>query len=199
MSIKLSEHLYNVFLLCGFPERLMKIDVDLKKLPYAVDYLNNFKKMLRSDDSNVQESLYFHGKSDSGKSTIAVAMAKSIVSDPKINHVFYINYSDLMNEFYRIQQGDIPFTDSKLDKALQYEFLILDDVGVESKLTDFLISKFYLIINTRYEKRMPMIITSNFTVDQLMQRFGDSLMSERIHSRIMKMCKVVEIKNSDWE
>ena len=199
MVVKLTEEIYDIFLLCGFPVRLMKVDIELRKFPFAVDYLSNFNKVMESPDPNTQESLYFHGKSDAGKSSIAVAMAKSIVHSPRVNHVFYVNYSELINEFYLIQKGELLFKNSKFDKAMRYEFLVLDEVGIETKLTDFLVSKFYLIINTRYEKKMPMIITSNWPIDQLTERFGGGEMADRIHSRIMKMCKEVEIKNSDWE
>jgi len=196
------------FLLCGFPNILLDIEFDVRKYQPAVDYLKNFKQMMTPPFNNpeVKTGLYLHGKSDSGKSTIAVAIAKKLVEMKicvngtlAVRHIFYVNYSTLIEEFYQIQRGEKKFENSKLDKSMKYHFLVLDDVGVETKLTDFLVSKFYLLINSRYEQRLPTLITSNFTLFNLMKRFENGLMSDRIYSRIEKISKEVHIKNSDWE
>jgi DNA replication protein DnaC len=69
--------------------------------------------------------------------------------------------------------------------------LILDDIGAE-RLTDFVAETFYLIVNGRYNKMLPTIFTSNFTIGELSERVGD-----RIASRIVEMCDLVELIGED--
>lgn len=78
-----------------------------------------------------------------------------------------------------------------IDRYKDCHFLVLDDLGVK-KTSDWFLDILYLIINERYEHMLKTVITSNFTLTELSEQFGDN----RITSRIQRMCEVIEKK--DW-
>lgn len=69
--------------------------------------------------------------------------------------------------------------------------LVIDDVGA-SKVSEFTEEITYRIINTRYERVYPTIITSNALPADL-----PSLMGQRVASRLVEMCSRVSLKGPD--
>ena len=79
-----------------------------------------------------------------------------------------------------------------LDKNAHYPgYLIIDDIGAE-KLTDFVRQTTYYLINEREMNELPLIITSNYGLEQLAEQIDD-----RIASRIAGMCEIVKFKGED--
>lgn len=66
--------------------------------------------------------------------------------------------------------------------------LILDDLGSE-RASDYAIEQIFLIIDTRYRAKKPLIITTNLTTEEL--RNPPDLRYERIYDRILELCTAV--------
>lgn len=82
--------------------------------------------------------------------------------------------------------------ESLSDNLILYKnLLFIDDLGAE-KVTEWVEEVIYLIINTRYENNIPIVITSNYPLSKIAELVGD-----RVASRIKEMCHVVEIKGED--
>ena len=60
------------------------------------------------------------------------------------------------------------------------------------KITEWVLETFYLLINKKYNERIPLVITSNFKLMNLATQLND-----RIVSRIVEMCDVVELTGED--
>lgn len=56
------------------------------------------------------------------------------------------------------------------------EFLILDDLGLESE-TAWVREKVYQIVNRRWLEQLPTIVTTNRDPDDLARRYGDGVLS----------------------
>ncbi len=69
--------------------------------------------------------------------------------------------------------------------------LVLDDLGTE-RLTDWGRERLYVLINHRWEWRLPTIVTTNFTLDALVAHVG-----ERIVSRLQDGAHVVALAGED--
>ncbi|MBU5454833.1 ATP-binding protein [Caproiciproducens sp. MSJ-32] len=67
--------------------------------------------------------------------------------------------------------------------------LVIDDLGTEQG-TEWSLSKIYTILDSRYRKKLPTIVTSNYSLGQLKERYG-----ERIVDRLIEMCINIENKN----
>lgn len=63
--------------------------------------------------------------------------------------------------------------------------LILDDFGVE-RHTEFAQEQMYHIINGRYNRKKPMVITTNMTLQQM--KNPGSVAEQRLHDRILEVC-----------
>jgi DNA replication protein DnaC len=175
---------------CNFPLRLTSIEYDVNTNPKLSAYVNNYIEL--KTDVQMKEGLYLWGKSDAGKTTIALNIAKQIVIEKKTKSVYYVNCSELIDELFRIQDGSIKVDDSLLRFCKQVELLILDEVGLE-KVSDFIGAHLYRLINYRYDRKLPMIITSNFNISGFKKRFTDQLIGERIESRLYKTCMEIPI------
>lgn len=134
-----------------------------------------------------RKGIFISGGVGTGKTHIAYAIAKHIYGQ-KIN-VQVWNSAELMDA---IRRGyDKPFDETFEDLMKFRGLLILDDVGSE-KLTEWVAERFYLLVNRKYNQMVPIVITSNFNIQQLAERIG-----ERIASRIVEMCHIVELTGED--
>lgn len=70
--------------------------------------------------------------------------------------------------------------------------LVLDDLGAE-KPSDWVREQLYVIINRRYENMLPTIITTNCSMQELVDRVG-----QRTVSRIIEMTTPYKITASDY-
>ena len=72
------------------------------------------------------------------------------------------------------------------------DLIILDDLGTE-KPTDWAISKVYSIIDAIYRAKKCLIVSTNYSLQQLRDQYGD-----RTISRLEEMCTTIEIKDKSF-
>jgi DNA replication protein DnaC len=90
-----------------------------------------------------------------------------------------------------IQKNDIRASDI-LHKFQVIGLAIIDDIGVE-KVTDWVREQFYLLINARYEAMLPLVVTTNNSLEELEKHIGD-----RVVSRLIEICKGVILTGPDY-
>jgi len=71
-------------------------------------------------------------------------------------------------------------------------FLIMDDLGAEQG-TEWVQKELYLLINSRYESKLPTVVTTNCAGDELAQQVG-----ERVADRLREMCEPVVLGGKSW-
>lgn len=74
------------------------------------------------------------------------------------------------------------------------DLLLLDDLGAE-KQTDWGAERLYLVINGRYERELPTIVTSNLTLDQMSAMHPE--MGARIVSRLLEHYELIPLLGDD--
>lgn len=138
-----------------------------------------------------RRGIYMHGAIGCGKTHAAWALAQQWEENGG-RHPLFWNVSELIRSIKK------DFDKHPYDREKEEEYimehrglLFLDDLGAE-RATDFVADTLYLIVNRRYEERLPVIVTSNMDIGELSDRVGD-----RIASRIAGMCDVVEMKGED--
>nr|WP_243128314.1 ATP-binding protein [Clostridium chromiireducens] len=148
----------------------------------AVAYYNDFDEA-RNGRRN---SILFCGQVGSGKTHLSVALALNFLKQ-KIK-VVYMPYRDVIT---KVKQNmiDEEYYSRTISKYQLCEVLLIDDL-FKGKINESDINIVFEIINYRYLNYLPIIISSEFSVDRLL--FFD----EGIGSRIYEMCKdyVVEIE-----
>lgn len=137
-----------------------------------------------------RRGLYLHGPVGTGKTYIAYAIKHHL--EEKGTIVRFHNATDLLADI-RHDFDCEPFSRKHVvDKILDSrKLLIIDDLGAE-KPTEWVAEILYRIINYRYENELPVIITSNLSLDQLAQRLGD-----RTASRLTELCDINELTGRD--
>ena len=165
-------------ILTGFSPRLQD---DLRDIPYKLVDIPKFG------------SYYLFGKTRSGKTLKAAHMyiqaRKKQYFERLPGKFLFISAHSFFQELKR------SFTDPETDeyaimaKYCIAEYLVLDDLG-DVKFTDWNISQLQILINSRYEAKLPTVITSNLDLGQLAAAAGD----DRISSRIDRMGKLIELK-----
>jgi len=170
------------FQMSRIPERYKNVSYE-KDVP--ADVKKSFDKMKEE-----RKGIYIHGDVGTGKTHIAYALFAEFPKF-KIKSKLY-NTTEL---FYKLRRDfDLPYgeKDNVYDELLDFGGLvILDDIGAE-KPSEWIAEQFYLLINSRYNRMIPTIFTSNLSLSQLSEKIG-----ERVASRIAEMCTVIKINGDD--
>ena len=81
------------------------------------------------------------------------------------------------------------------------DMIIVDDLGTE-KISNWALEKLYTIIENRNENRLPIIITTRFNKQGLIERFSqsqDEQLVDAIISKLYQMCYGVTLKSMKKE
>ena len=147
-------------------------------------YLDNF--------GNVPSTLLFVGTTGTGKTHISTAMARVLIE--KGHEVLYDSAQNIISAFEsdKFKSGYGPF-EPKSEKYLECEVLILDDLGTEF-VNQFTLSCLYNLLNSRQNKGLTTIISTNLTITELTQKYEGRICSRLIGSD----SKVILFKGSDY-
>ncbi len=122
------------------------------------------------------KSLLFMGNTGLGKTHLSLAIANVV-----INRGYSVIYGTAQNILRDLQNENFGRTDNLRyfeNEILSTDLLILDDLGTEFK-NQFTVSCLYNIINSRLCAKLPTIISTNYTFEELEEKYD-----QRITSRI---------------
>lgn len=172
---------------CGFPESDMQSwtfandDMANEKLTSAMlKYVENFADMRKSG-----KGLLLYGTVGTGKTYAACEVANALIDK---------GYPVLVTSFSRITntlQGMFDGKQEYIDSLNRFPLLVLDDLGAERK-SEFMQEQIYSVIDGRYRARLPMILTTNLTIDEIKK--PDNIWNGRIYDRIIERCFPIEVK-----
>ena len=135
-----------------------------KMFSLAMKYVNNFKQMR---DKNL--GLLIHGEPGNGKTFLSACIANELLT--QMIPVVCISSIGLLD---RIKRNFSKWGDSGTEQILNCldnaDLVIIDDLGTENN-TSWSRAMMYQIIDTRYRKKKPLIITTNLTIDELKKRY----------------------------
>lgn len=152
-----------------------------KIMLYCQKYAQNFSLSSRN--------ILMFGKTGLGKTHLSLSIANTILKNG-----FNVLYDSALNYLRRIEREhfgrDTGYTDT-LETLLSADLLILDDLGSEFD-TSFYISTIYNIINTRINRGIPTIISTNLNHEDIQRKYDD-----RIVSRLFALYDCLEFKGTD--
>ena len=104
----------------------------------------------------------------------------------------------LMTNFARILNAlsSMGFEDKNkyIDSFNEYSLLIIDDLGME-RITEFALEQVFNVIDARYRSKLPLIVTTNLTLDELNNPVD--LAHARIYDRVMERCVPLKINTQN--
>ncbi len=183
-------------------------------------FAHSFAAKLVADFPSVDAGLLFMGSVGVGKTHLAIAVLKELMTKKGVSCLFYESGSLLK----AIQDSYNPVSQTSemrvLAPVFQAEVLVLDELGATVP-TNWVRDTLYQIINTRYNNKKLTIFTTNY-LDEIRQpsevnedsppRRSRSFSTERIQelttledrigtplrSRLFEMCKRVLIEGEDY-
>jgi len=139
----------------------------------------------------LDSSCYIYSDPGKGKTYSMIAHFKSELEKGK--DCAFVNVCDLLT---RIKSSYKPNPKEYESDIIEYystvKTLYLDDLGAE-KMSDFVSSTFYAIIDKRYRKELRTIISSNLDLNGLVDHVGI-----RTFTRIEAMCQPVLMNGKNW-
>lgn len=142
----------------------------------AIKYYSDFHKI---KDKRIN-SILLSGASGRGKTTLGLAIANNLIRNKSIE-VVYMSYRDEVTNLKQLIIDEQKYN-FRIEKLKNANVLFIDDL-LKGRVTESDLNIVYEIINYRYLAKLPLIISTEKTLDELM-RFD-----EAIGGRIIEMSK----------
>ena len=134
------------------------------------------------------------GQPGCGKTHLAVALAIRVVEAGWRG--YFTTADDMTRTLVRAQiEGNWA---AKLKTYTAPTVLVIDDVGLLPIRDRDAAGAFFHVVNTRYEKKHPTIVTTNRGLPDWGQIFGDPVVAAAILDRLMHNAVVFNIKGPSW-
>lgn len=160
-------------------------NITIKAKQIAIDYAENIYAHLAFGTNLVIEGL---GKVGTGKTHLACSIAHSAIEQGVPTK--FINVVSMISELK--ESINIPqFIKSYAD----IDLLIIDDLGKEKK-SEFVSRTVYQIINIRYEKEIPTIITTEGAMSTMTSHYKEK--GNAIQSRIAENYILITLNGEDY-
>jgi len=167
--------------------------VDLQNYPNKKQNKSVFdalQKYAQDGEINGKNSLFIHGRVGIGKTGVSTAILRERMK--KMVPGLFIESNELMGRIRASFNQSSEYTEDEIIDAIKtVEFLVFDDLGTE-KVSDWVKSKLFEIINARYNNLLPTVITSNLTMEQVARQYGD-----RLTDRLREMSVIFELKGDN--
>jgi len=149
----------------------------------------------RSYSFEKRESVFITGLCGTGKTHLAVALGRMAMrnkpKDLRVTESTFVNYPEFIIDV-KCSFGETAYKSMRsLISNLSGGFLILDDICTSKNPTPIDVDTLYLIVNERYQRRIPTIYTSNLTLEEIGAAYND-----RIASRL-SACNIIELTGND--
>ncbi len=160
-----------------------KLEENLKKLVIAnhSEVETQSKKIIHK----FKKGLFLFGNTGRGKTYSLYAIRNNLDSAGNVD-VWVETLFNLKQNFNSNKtKGKI------LDDLLWYDYIFLDDVGVE-KDTEWSQEIFYMVVNKIYVEEKTLFMSTNLTVEEFSNKYGD-----RIMDRLTEICDFYEMKGNN--
>jgi DNA replication protein DnaC len=151
-----------------------RLDLPLEQRENLRTAFNQAVEFARSPEGWV----IFHGLNGCGKTHLAAAIANYRLAQGK--PVLFVVVPDLLDHLRSTFSPDSKISyDEFFEKLKETPLLILDDFG-EQSATPWAQEKLYQLINYRYNARLPMVVTTCLSLDEIDTRISSRMVDPRI-------------------
>ena len=134
-------------------------------------YMNHFDEAL-----DAGRGLLLWGNTGNGKTYAAACIANAVIDR---------GMPAMVTSFPRILGADWKDRAKLAEELNFYPLLVLDDLGAE-RGSDYALETVYRVVDERYKSGLPLIVTTNLTLEQLTK--PGNMDYQRIYDRVLEMC-----------
>jgi DNA replication protein DnaC len=174
----------------GFPVKLMRNTLDSydvsqgdqeqrENLQVVTQYCNDFHRYQLSG-----KGLMLCGDIGSGKTHLVVAVCRELLLAKKIRSARFWDVTQLLTV---LRKGENEEQNEVTSSAMRTNVLVLDDIGAH-KTSDWVREQVGMIVNYRWSNNLPMLVTTNESMDTIAQSFG-----ARVASRLEEAVLIANI------
>ena len=182
----------------GFDAYSIHHPLQEEALKRSIEYVSSFPQVPRG--------LLFCGPCGVGKTHLAVAVLKQLVQEKQIRTRF-IDETELLRRLQYSYGPDSPETEREVLLPLfSVDLLVWDDLGT-GRPTEWVAETIRTILNHRYTYEKQTVLTTNLPLKSAESQYlrGEPIrtqnlaerIGQRLYSRIMEMCRIVEIDGPD--
>lgn len=155
-----------------------------KNLKLCKRYVDKFDQMMANN-----QGLMFWGDVGTGKSYAAACIANALLD--RMHPVVMTSFVKLI----AAMDADRTISEHLINQLNAADLVIFDDLGTE-RSTDTALEKVYNIIDSRYRRKRPMIVTTNVTMEQMKDE--PDLRYRRIYDRLFEGCYPMQFVGPSW-
>jgi DNA replication protein DnaC len=166
------------------PRRYQGVSFDRPPVTHmAPDVVRAVRNYVSNLDERLAEGrgIWFSGDVGTGKTTLAMLISAEALRKGRSVAIYSLpRLLGLLRETFH--DGSEASLGVLLERLAAVELLHVDDVGAEQS-SPWVLEQLYTIVNTRYEDRRAIVITTNLDEAELREQIG-----ERTVSRLVEMC-----------
>lgn len=163
-------------------ENCIETEANRQNLRICKRYVERWDAM-----KDARQGLLFWGTIGTGKSFAAACIANALMDrGVPVAMTSFVKLLDIMNEEY---------ADDVMQRLMKCQLVIFDDLGAERE-TPYAFEKVFNIVDTRERSNLPMIVTTNLTIDQLANEPDER--RARVYDRILGSCYPMQWTGSSW-
>lgn len=147
-------------------------------------YVDNFNEKFREEGKGI----LLYGSVGTGKTFLAACIANALID--KGIPVLMTSASHIANKLMGMFDGKNEY----IEDLNRFPLLVLDDLGAERN-TEYMNEVVYTIVNARYKAKLPLIVTTNLTTEQL--KSPTDVTTARTYSRVLEMCFPIKVEGVD--
>ena len=155
-----------------------------------------------SEGVNTSQIVYLHGNAGVGKTYSSTVFLKKMIDEKGLHEPCrckLTNFTEILNLIHASQsftyQGEDP-----IYKMSLYNYLVVDDLGLEKPDQNMLDALFYLI-SKRQEHSLPTVLISNFNREEVISRLSSGTNNKEtikaVRSRLFGDCCCIEYVGED--
>ena len=156
-------------------ESLIKNEKQLSDFRRLKNMLQKWCNAYPNADRN---NIFLSGATGLGKTYLTKCMAKALIEKDVV--VCFVSAFEMNNLFLKYHSTFDYKKDHALIPLLESDILFIDDLGSEPFLNNVTENYLYVVLSERERFKRPTIITSNFSMEKIISKYG-----ERIYSRLV--------------
>ena len=166
-------------------------NINKKEVEIAKDYTN------KCINNKLENGLIITGNSGVGKTHLAASISNELLQKDIL--VLMGRLTSLLDMIKETFKDNSKSENELIDLFSNLDMIVIDDLGTE-KISQWALDKLYTIIENRNENKLPIIITTRFDKQSLLNRFyqsNDKDLSNAIIQKLYQMCYGIELKRYD--